>query len=93
MGNMTEFITGEYYTLLFILILSIYCIMTANQLMTRLIDGDSIAYWQATPNSRQKIALTQAFVLSTDIVMIALITTASRIFSTEWLVSDYSLDR
>jgi ABC-2 type transport system permease protein len=93
MGNLTEFIAGEYYSLLFILILSIYCIMTANQLMARLIDRGSMAYLLATPNSRQKIAFTQAFVLLTGIVMIVLITTIAGIIGDEWLVSDYSLDR
>lgn len=93
MGNMTEFIAGEYYSLLFILILSVYCIMTANQLMARLIDRGSMSYLLATPNSRQKIAFTQALVLLTGLVAIVLVTTIAGIAGDKWLVSNYSLNR
>jgi len=92
MGNITEFIAGKYYSLLFILILSIYCIMTANHLMARLIDRGSIAYLLVTPHSRIKIALTQAFVLLTGIIMIGLSTTVTGIIGAGWFASDFPLE-
>ncbi|MFC0296663.1 ABC transporter permease subunit [Geobacillus jurassicus] len=93
MGNLLEFIAGEYYGLLFILIGSIYCITAANQLMARPIDRGSMAYLLATPNSRRTIAFTQALVLLTGLAAIVVSTTAAGFAADAWLVTDDALDR
>ncbi|KDE48041.1 permease [Geobacillus sp. CAMR12739] len=92
MGNLLEFIAGEYYGLLFILIGSIYCITAANQLMARPIDRGSMAYLLATPNSRRTIAFTQALVLLTGLAAIVVLTTAAGFAADAWLVTNDALD-
>ncbi|WP_347548904.1 ABC transporter permease subunit [Pseudalkalibacillus hwajinpoensis] len=86
--HVSDFIAGEYYGLLYIVILSIFCLMTSSQLMARHIDRGSMAYILATPNSRTKIAFTQAFVLLTGLLIIGLTTAFAGVVGTEVLIDD-----
>ncbi|GIO70241.1 ABC transporter permease subunit [Paenibacillus cookii] len=74
-GSVESFISGEYYGLLFVLILSIFSITTSTQLMARLVDQGSMAYLLAAPTTRIKVAHTQAVVLLTGLFIISLVTT------------------
>ncbi|MED0661552.1 ABC transporter permease subunit [Geobacillus thermodenitrificans] len=91
MGNLLEFIAGEYYGLLFLLLGSIYCITAANQLLARPIDRGSMAYLLATPNSRQTIVFTQALVLLTGLAAIILTSAAAGFAADAWLVTNDAL--
>ncbi|PFG14645.1 ABC transporter permease subunit [Bacillus sp. es.036] len=86
--HVSDFIAGEYYGLLYVVILSIFCLMTASQLMARHIDRGSMAYILATPNSRKKIAFTQALVLITGLLIIGLTTALAGVIGTEILIED-----
>ena len=86
--HVSDFIAGEYYGLLYIVILSIFCLMTASQLMARHIERGSMAYILATPNSRKKIAFTQALVLLTGLLIIGLTTALTGVIGTEILIDD-----
>ncbi|WP_027409157.1 ABC transporter permease subunit [Anoxybacteroides tepidamans] len=91
-GTIEQFMAGEYYSLLFLLILSVYCVLIANQLMARLIDRGAIAYLLATPNSRRTIATTQAFVLLTGVIAIVAAIIVAGIVGTRWLAADHALN-
>ncbi|MDP4172195.1 MAG: ABC transporter permease subunit, partial [Bacillota bacterium] len=57
------FLAGEFYGLLFVLILIIFTVMISIQLISRLIDNTSMAYLLSTPVSRSKIVITQISML------------------------------
>ncbi|TKD69359.1 ABC transporter permease subunit [Pseudalkalibacillus hwajinpoensis] len=86
--HVSDFIAGEYYGLLYIVILSIFSLMTSSQLMARLIDRGSMAYILATPNSRKKVAFTQSLVLITGLLIIALTTMLAGVIGTELLIDN-----
>ncbi|MCJ8010517.1 ABC transporter permease [Paenibacillus sp. KQZ6P-2] len=87
-GSIDAFISGEYYGLLFILILSIFSIMTSTQLMARLVDQGSMAYLLSAPTTRVKVAFTQAIVLLTGLVVITAITTLAGYAGYAWFIGD-----
>ena len=64
-GTVEAFISGEYYGLLLVLILSIFCILFTTQLMAKLVDQGAMAYLLVVPTTRTKVALTQAVVFVT----------------------------
>ncbi|WP_203363785.1 ABC transporter permease subunit [Bacillus sp. REN10] len=70
MGTLLDFISGKFYGLLFVIILTIYCIMTASQLLARLVDRGAIAYLLSMPVARDAIARTQLLVLLSGLVII-----------------------
>jgi ABC-2 type transport system permease protein len=74
-GTVEGFISGEYYGLLLVLIVSIFCIMFSTQLMAKLVDQGSMAYLLATPTTRGKVAMTQAAVFVTGLLSIMAVTT------------------
>jgi ABC-2 type transport system permease protein len=91
-NSLSDYIAGEFYGMLFLIILMVYVILTSTRLMARLVDQGSMAYLLATPNSRVKIAITQAAVLITGLALIIAFTTLSGIAASEWLISGYELD-
>lgn len=74
-GTVEAFISGEYYGLLLVLILSIFCILFTTQLMAKLVDQGAMAYLLVVPTTRTKVALTQAFVFVTGLFLIMSVTT------------------
>jgi ABC-2 type transport system permease protein len=91
-NSLADYIAGEFYGMLFLIILMVYVILTSTRLMARLVDQGSMAYLLATPNSRVKIAATQAAVIITGLALIVAFTTLSGIAASEWLISGYELD-
>lgn len=87
-GSVDAFISGEYYGLLFVLILSIFSITASTQLMARLVDQGSMAYLLAAPTTRFKVALTQALVLLTGLLFITAITTLAGYGGYAWFIGD-----
>jgi ABC-2 type transport system permease protein len=73
--NLTEFLAGEYYGFLYLIILMIFSVMTAIQLTARLVDRGSMAYLLTSSVSRLRIAVTQALVLLFGLFLICLFTT------------------
>ncbi|WP_136604550.1 ABC transporter permease subunit [Paenibacillus dokdonensis] len=89
-GSIDAFISGEYYGLLFVLILSIFSIMTSTQLMARLVDQGSMGYLLSAPTTRIKVAVTQAAVLLTGLLMITLVTTLAGYGGYAWFIGNLS---
>ncbi|MED1203851.1 ABC transporter permease subunit [Heyndrickxia acidicola] len=90
-GNLSGFLAGEYYGLLFIIILMIYSVMTSSQLIARFIDRGSMAYLLSTPNSRVKVAGTQAILLVFGLLMIVLFTTIAGLAGAAWMIKGGNL--
>lgn len=88
MDQLTDFLANKFYGLLFVLILTIYSVMSAIQLVARLIDRGSMSYLLATPVSRKRVAVTQAMVLITGLLTIALASTVGGIVGVEWFVPE-----
>ncbi|WP_410512218.1 ABC transporter permease subunit [Paenibacillus sp. BR2-3] len=80
------FISGEYYGLILVLILSIVCVQMSTQLMARLVDRGSMAYLLATPTTRRKVAFTQALVLTTALFVIMATTTLAGFIGDAWFL-------
>lgn len=74
-GTVEGFISGEYYGLLLVLIVAIFCILFSTELMAKLVDQGAMAYLLAAPTTRGKVALTQAAVLVSGLVTIMAVTT------------------
>ncbi|WP_256757893.1 ABC transporter permease subunit [Cohnella sp. WQ 127256] len=81
------FISGEYYGLILILILSIVCVQLSTQLMARLVDQGSMAYLLSTPTTRGKVAFTQVSVLTTGLFLIIAVTTIAGFVGSAWFLS------
>lgn len=80
------FISGEYYGLILVLILSIVCIQMSTQLVARLVDRGSMAYLLATPTTRRKVAFTQALVLVSSLFIIIAVTTLAGFLGKVWFL-------
>jgi ABC-2 type transport system permease protein len=87
------FISGEYYGLILVLILSIVCVQLSTQLMAKLVDQGSMAYLLSTPTTRGKVAFTQASVLVTGLFLIMVVTTVAGFAGNAWFLRDkYEFD-
>lgn len=89
-GSFETYISGEFYGLLFTLIVSIFCVMVPIQLMAKLVDQGSMAYLLSTPTTRGKIAFTQASVFITGLIFISAITTIAGIVGVHIFINDHS---
>jgi ABC-2 type transport system permease protein len=94
-GSFESFISGEFYGLLFTLIVSVFCVMIPTQLMAKLVDQGSMAYLLSTPTTRGKVAFTQASVFLTGLFLISAITTACGILGVRIFInaSSFHADR
>lgn len=87
------FISGEYYGLILVLILSIVCVQMSTQLMARLVDRGSMAYLLIAPTTRRKVATTQALVLTTALLLIMGVTTLAGLLGKAWFLgSEYEFN-
>lgn len=75
--SLGDFIAGKYYGSLLVVILAIFSLITASQLIAKLVERGSMAYLLATPNSRRTISVTQALVLITGLLVIVGATTVT----------------
>ncbi|WP_243387593.1 ABC transporter permease subunit [Bacillus kexueae] len=93
--DLSGFLAAEYYGLIFLLILMIYCVLLSTQLVARHVDRGSMAYLLATSTSRTKVAMTQAFVLVLGLFVIVLFTFLSGVLGASWFMEDetFHLDR
>ncbi|NUU59434.1 ABC transporter permease subunit [Paenibacillus agri] len=82
------FISGEYYGLILVLLLSILCVQMSTGLMARLVDRGSMAYLLSTPTTRSKVALTQALVLITALLVIVTATTGAGFLGVFWFLGN-----
>lgn len=73
--TLIDFMVNYLYGFLLVMFPLIFVILLASRLMTRYIDGGSMAYLLATPNRRRKIALTQAFVMALFILCLVIYVT------------------
>lgn len=87
-----NYLAGEFYVLLYVIILAIYTVSVSTKLMAHLIDNGSMAYLLATPISRTKIAVTQAIQLIVGIIVIGFCATASALLGVQWFVRGHGLD-
>lgn len=86
-GTAEAFISGEYYGLILILLLSIVCVQLSTQLVAKLVDQGSMAYLLSTPTTRAKVALTQALVLVTGLLLIMGVTTLAGFAGNAWFLA------
>lgn len=74
-SDLLSFIATYFYGFLILLLPMIYTIIVANRSIASHVDKGSMAYLLSTPNTRAKIALTQAFYLIASVtVLIAFVT-------------------
>nr|NNM91225.1 ABC transporter permease subunit [Bacilli bacterium] len=81
-----DFLSGEFYSLLYLIIMGIYAIFAATKLVAHLVDTGALSYVLAMPVSRVKIAITQAGVLLSGVLIIAFVTTAGGLLFVAWWV-------
>ncbi|WP_377890648.1 ABC transporter permease subunit [Alkalihalobacillus sp. R86527] len=87
-GTYGEFISAEYYGLFFLFILGIFSVMTAIQLIAKLVDRGSMAYLLSTKVSREQVAITQIAVLITGLVIIIFLNFAGGYMAGEILIDE-----
>ncbi|MBM7703814.1 ABC transporter permease subunit [Metabacillus iocasae] len=93
LSSLSDFLAGEYYGLLLLVILSIYCMTTATGSLAKLVDNGSMAYLLATPNSRVKISFTQAVLGIVGLFIIIGVTTLAGILGGEYLIETSDFDK
>lgn len=91
--NVIDFLAGEYYSMLFIIILTIFSVTVATRLISRHVDKGAMAYLLATPVSRVKIAVTQAVVLVLGLTIIVFVTYIAGVLGAEWFLQDNNLNK
>ncbi len=74
--HLSGFLAGEFYSLVYLVILAIYAVFTGTKLMAHLVDNGFMGCLLATPVSRRRVACTQALVLLSGVCLIAAATTA-----------------
>ncbi len=75
--DMASFIALYFYGFLVLMFPMIYCIILANRLVAAHVDRGSMAYLLTTPNSRVKIAFTQAVYLVLSVAFLLGLTSAA----------------
>ncbi|MGG3651255.1 ABC transporter permease subunit [Bacillus pseudomycoides] len=91
--NVSDFLAGEYYGMLFLIILTIFSVTVATHVMACYVDKGAMAYLLATPVSRVKIAITQGVVLILGLLIIILATYGAGVLGAEWLLKDNNLNQ
>ena len=73
--SLTQYLSQYFYGLLIFMFPLIYVISIGNRLIAKSVDNGSIAFLLSTPNTRFKLAMTQAlFLIITTFLMIAVVT-------------------
>lgn len=85
-----QFISAEYYGLFYLLILGVFSVMIAVQLLARLVDRGSMAYLLSTRVSRVQIAVTQVMVIISGLVIIHVLTFGGGFLAAEFLIETQS---
>lgn len=92
LDDLSGFLAGEYYGLLYLIILLIFSVVTATQLIARLIDRGSMAYLLATSTSRTKIAITQSSILIIGLLVITLFSILPVLIGANWIIEDADIN-
>lgn len=74
-STLLGFIATYYYGFLILLLPMIYTVVVANRIISSLVDKGSMAYLLSTPNTRMKVARTQALYLITSITALLTLVT------------------
>ncbi|MGE7623490.1 ABC transporter permease subunit [Viridibacillus sp. NPDC096237] len=90
--ELNSYLAGEYYGLVFLLLLMIFSVVVSTQLVAHHVDKGSMAYLLTTPVSRTKIALTQAITLVLGLLIVILVTYVGGLVGVYWLLDDYEIN-
>ncbi|QSO51672.1 ABC transporter permease subunit [Alicyclobacillus curvatus] len=91
-GQLTDYLAGEFYGLIYIIVFAIFAITISTKLVAHLVDNLSMAYLLSTPVSRVRLAVTQAATLVTGAGVIALLCTVGGILGSRWFAPHSPLD-
>lgn len=91
-SNVGDYIAGEYYSLLYIIIVGIYAITAGVRLLAHMVDTGSMAYLLATPVSRVRILVTEFVVLLLGLFLIGCLTTVAGLLGVHLFVSDTGME-
>ena len=86
------FLGSGFYGISFVLFLLIYCVLVATRLIAHLVDNGSMAYLLSTPESRTRIAITQASVLVFGLLIIVLLTCIAGLLGVSVIIKDAELN-
>lgn len=92
LNTLTSFLIAEFYSMIYLILLIVYSVLTANHLVARLVDRGSMAYLIATPNTRTRIITTQIFFLLTGLVFICACVVLGAWISDTWFIDKSLLD-
>lgn len=84
-SSLAGFLAGYFYGFLILLFPLIYTVVLADRMIAKLVDHGSMAFLLATPNSRVKIAFTQAIFLIGTIILLLVFLTIVGLFVCEGL--------
>ncbi|WP_102336046.1 ABC transporter permease subunit [Salimicrobium jeotgali] len=87
-GNYGQFISAEYYGLFYLLILGVFSVMSAVQLLAKLVDRGSMAYLLSTRISRFQITFTQMMVLLSGLIIIHVLNFGGGLAAGELLIDE-----
>ncbi|CQR47756.1 ABC-2 family transporter protein [Paraliobacillus sp. PM-2] len=89
-NNYGQFISAEYYGLFYLLILGVFSVMMAIQLLARFVDRGSMAYLLSTRVSRAQVVITQILVLISGLIIIHILTFGAGFLAGEFLIETES---
>lgn len=92
LNTLTGFLVAEFYSMIYLILLIVYSVLTANHLVSRLVDRGSMAYLVATPHSRIHIIITQILFLLSGLVFISVCIILGVWVSDAWLIDKSMLD-
>ena len=84
--DLTQYISNYLYGFIALIFPFIYTSVTANRMIAKHVDSGAMSYVLATPNSRNKVALTQAvyLIISTAVVFAVLLGVAIMMSASMW---------
>lgn len=90
LGSYGQFISAEYYGLFYLLILGVFSVMVAVQLLARLVDRGSMAYLLSTKVSRVQVVVTQVMVFVSGLFIIHIVTFCAGFLAATFLIETES---
>ncbi|MHB9096041.1 MAG: ABC transporter permease subunit [Eubacteriales bacterium] len=74
-----DYLAGEFFNLIWIILMAIFTVSLAVKLVSQMVDRGSMAFLLAAPLSRRKIILTQIAVLASGVILITVFTMAGAV--------------
>lgn len=84
LNSFEAYISGQYFSRIWVLVMSVYAIGTAQSLFAEMSERGFLAYLLAAPLSRREIATTQSNVLLTGIAALTAVTLAGVVLGCIW---------